>query len=104
MLFSNQSFKGDQKTLEIIYKRQNQKTDQSISSSGTFSYPHDRKDQVFLNVWVKITSSQRALNIVEGYKPQFLAEPFQSFLPKTFVRNHQEAKIIEEEIDTLLEF
>ena len=35
------------KTLEIDSKRQNQKTDQSRSSTGTFSYPHDRKDQVF---------------------------------------------------------
>ena len=38
-----------------------------------------------------------------GYKPQFLAEPFQSFQPKTSVRNQQEAKIIQEEIDTPLE-
>ena len=34
---------------------------------------------------------------------QFLAEPIQTFQPKTFVRNQQEAKIIQEEIDTLLE-
>ena len=47
VLFSNQSFKGDQKALKIDSKRQNQKADQSRSSSGTFSYPHDRKDQVF---------------------------------------------------------
>ena len=47
-------------------------------------------------------NSQRALDIVGGYKPQFLAELFQSFQPKTFVRNQQEAKIIQEEIDALL--
>ena len=61
------------------------------------------RTKYFLNEWVKITNSQRALNIVGGYKPQFLAEPFQSYQPKTFVRNQQEAKIIQEEIDTLLE-
>ena len=59
------------------------------------------RTKYFLKERVKITSSRRALNIVGGYKPQFLAEPFQSFQPKTFVRNQQEAKIIQEEIDTL---
>ena len=52
---------------------------------------------------MKITNSQKTLNIVRGYQPQFLTEPSQSFQPKTFVRNKQEAKIIQEEIDTLLE-
>ena len=37
--------------------------------------------------------SQKTLNIVSGYKPQFLAEPFQFLQPKTFVRNQQDAKI-----------
>ena len=35
--------------------------------------------------------------------PRFLAKPFQSFQSKTFVRNQQEAKIIQGEIDALLE-
>ena len=39
----------------------------------------------------------------QGIQTQFLAEPVQAFQPKTFVRNQQEAKIIQEEIDTLLE-
>ena len=65
--------------------------------------PTTGRTNYFLDEWVKITNSQKALNIVGGYKPQFLAEPFQSFQPKTFVRNQQEARIIQEEIDTLLE-
>ena len=51
----------------------------------------------------EITNSQKTVNIVRGYKPQFLAKPFQSFLPKTFARNQQEAKIIQKEIDIFLE-
>ena len=74
-----------------------------VTCAWLLSCPHDGKDQVFLDEWVKITNSQKALNIVLGYKPRFLAEPFQSFLPKSFVRNQQEAKIIQEEINALLE-
>ena len=61
------------------------------------------RTKYFLDEWVKIMNSQKALNIVGGYKLQFLAEPFQSFQPKTFVRNQQVARNIREEIDTLLE-
>ena len=61
------------------------------------------RSKYFLDEWVKITNSQKTLNIVREYKHQFLAEPFSSFQPKSFVRNRQEAKIIQEEIDTLLE-
>ena len=61
------------------------------------------RTKYFLDEWVKITSSQKALNIVGSYKLQFLAKPFQSFQPKTFVWNQQEAKIVQEEMDTLLE-
>ena len=52
---------------------------------------------------MKIMDSQKTLNIVRGYRPQFLAEPVQPFQPKTLVQNQQETKIIQEEIDTLLE-
>ena len=65
--------------------------------------PMTRRTKYFLDEWVKLTNSQKTPNIVRGYKPQFLAEPFQSFQPKTFVRNQQEAKIIQTEINTLLE-
>ena len=52
------------------------------------------RTKYFLDKWVKITNSQKTLNIVRGYRPQFLAQPFQPFRPKTFIRNQQEAKII----------
>ena len=69
----------------------------------TCHIPMTGRTKYFLDEWVKIMSSQKALNIVGGYKPQFLAEPFQSFQPKAFFQNQQEAKIVQEEIDTLLE-
>ena len=47
--------------------------------------------------------SQKTLNIVRRYRPQFLAEPVQPFQLKTLIQNQQETKIIQEEIDTLLE-
>ena len=62
-----------------------------------------RRTKYFLDEWVKITNSQKTVDIVRRYKPQFLAKHFQSFQPKTFVRNQQEAKIIQKEVDALLE-
>ena len=104
VLFSSQSFKGDKKKLsKSIPKGRIRKLISQDPVQVPSHIPMTGRTKYFLNEWVKITNSQRALNIVGGYKPQFLAEPFQSFQPKTFVRNQQEAKIIQEEIDTLLE-
>ena len=79
MLYSNQSFKGDHKTLEIDFKRQNQKADQARSGTGTFSYPHDGKDQVFLDEWVKIMNSQKTVNIVGGIQTPVFSRTFSVF-------------------------
>ena len=103
MLFSNQSFKGDKKLSKSFTKDKIRKLISQDPVQVPSHIPMTGRTKYFLNKWMKITSSQRALNIVGGYKPQFLAEPFKSFQPKTFVCNQQEAKIIEEEIDTLLE-
>ena len=103
MLFSNQSFKGDKKLPKSIPKGKIRKLIRQDPVQVPSHIPVTGRTKYFLNEWVKITNSQRALNIVGGYKPQFLAKLFQSFQPKTFVRNQQETKIIQEEIDTLLE-
>ena len=103
MLYSNQSFKGDKKLSKLISKDKIRKLIRQDPVPVPSHIPMMGRTKYFLDEWVKITNSQKTLNIVGGYKPQFLAEPFQSFQPKTFVRNQQEARIIQEEIDTLLE-
>ena len=101
VLYSNQSFKGNKKPLETVSKVIIRKL---IKQEPVPPHvPMTRRTKYFLDKWVKITNSQKTLNIVQGYKPRFLVEPFQSFQPKTIVQNQQEAKIIQEEINTLSE-
>ena len=59
--------------------------------------------RLFLPNWQKITVDPAILDVVRGYKLEFLSPPIEEYIRNPLQFSHAESKKIDSEVDTLLE-
>ena len=53
---------------------------------------------LFYSNWKKLTQDPNILNIIQGFETPFLEKPYQTKLPNLQVLNHEQSKLVREEV------
>ena len=70
---------------------------------NTYDIPLARRLKFHKSYWCSITKDKRCLDLVKGFKFEFIKKPHQSHYPRPIKLNKEEHKIMEEKIQELLE-